>query len=179
MTDPLRNRAITLVLLCSVFSLAAHAHSIDLFAHALGDEIHGSVSYGDGSPVVDTPVEISWDAPETAHDGEDHAATVQTDNAGKFVFKPTAQGEHLFICRTPDGHRAAFSMVYGTGAQDREPGSIDDKIEASVERHIGALQEQLHGYERQTRLRDVLGGIGYILGLAGLIALVKTRGRAT
>jgi nickel transport protein len=33
---------------------------------------------------------------------------------------------------------------------------------------VAALQEQLTRYENRMRLRDILGGIGYILGLAGI-----------
>jgi len=179
MTDPLRRLATAWIVVFGVNSVAAHAHSIDLFAHAVGDEIHGTVEFGDGSPVVDLPVEISWDAPDATHEKNENAATVNTDANGKFIFKPTERSEHLFTCRTPDGHRAAYSLVFGRVAEIDAAGTIDDQIDASVQRHIGALQEQIHEYERQTRLRDVLGGIGYILGLAGVVALIKTRRRTT
>ncbi len=179
MTNRLRSAAFVLIAVCGVLPRDAMAHSIDLFAHAVGDEIHGRVTYGDGSPVAGSTIEISWNALDTSHEADEHSATVQTDDAGEFRFKPSANAEHLFICRTPDGHRAAYSVKFGVGADVAVPDSIDDQIDVSVQRHIGALQEQLHEYERRTRLRDVLGGIGYILGLAGVVALIKTRRRST
>ena len=176
-----RSRSVALVLIavCGVWPRSAMAHSIDLFAKAVGDEIHGRVTYGDGSPVVGSTIEISWNALDTSHEADEHSATVQTNDAGEFRFKPRANAEHLFICRTADGHRAAFSVQFGAGADEDVSNSIDEKIDESVQRYIGALQEQLHAYERQTRLRDVLGGIGYILGLAGVVALIKTRRRSS
>jgi nickel transport protein len=35
-------------------------------------------------------------------------------------------------------------------------------------RQIRGLREQMEGYEEKTRFRDVLGGIGYIVGVAGI-----------
>jgi len=179
MTDPLRRVAIALFALCGVFSSAAHAHSIDLFAIAAGSEIHGTVTYGDGSPGAGITVEVSWNLSESGDEGDTDSATLLTDDAGKFLFKPTVRGEYLFICRTPDGHRGSYSVPFGLDAEGATAGTLDEQIDASVQRHIGALQEQLHEYERRTRLRDVLGGIGYILGLAGVVALIKTRGHST
>lgn len=45
--------------------------------------------------------------------------------------------------------------------------SLEARIEA-LTRQVTELRSQLHRYEETTRFRDVLGGIGYILGLAGL-----------
>jgi nickel transport protein len=169
----LRKVAAAVLAACAgTYSVAAHAHSIDLFAHAVGDEIHGSVTFGDGSPAPGVTVEVSWNPPGAIHEGDQNAATIQTDEAGKFVFKPVASAAHLFICRTDDGHRAARTVPFGVdeeGAQ--KPGH------ESVQNQIAALREQLHEYESRIRLRDVLGGIGYILGLAGVAALMKSRRR--
>ncbi len=41
-------------------------------------------------------------------------------------------------------------------------------IERSVARHLHSLREELRAMRSEVRLRDVLGGIGYLFGLAGL-----------
>jgi len=167
-----------------VFTLAAHAHSIDLFAITFGDGIHGMVQYADGAPVANAEVEVTWTAPGSA-DGENGSATFETDGDGKFQYQPTARGEYLFTCRTPDGHRAAYSVQYRLPDARSEPlprlwdREMEEAANSAVERQIGSLRTQLHEYEQRTRLRDVLGGIGYILGLAGVVALIKTRRRET
>jgi len=48
-----------------------------------------------------------------------------------------------------------------------EAGSLAARIEA-LQAQVGALRRELNDYEQTVRLRDVLGGIGYILGLAGV-----------
>ena len=45
--------------------------------------------------------------------------------------------------------------------------SLDTRVEA-LTRQIVQLRKQLDDYEQKTRWRDVLGGIGYILGLMGV-----------
>jgi nickel transport protein len=55
------------------------------------------------------------------------------------------------------------------------PADFDTRVEAAVARQLRPLREQLNGYETTIRIRDVMGGIGYLFGLAGLIALLKTR----
>jgi len=46
-------------------------------------------------------------------------------------------------------------------------GTFGPKIDA-LGQQIRQLQRQVEEYEQRTRLRDVLGGIGFILGLAGI-----------
>ncbi len=43
-------------------------------------------------------------------------------------------------------------------------------VDRAVSRHVTPLREQLDDYEQKVRLHDVLGGIGYIIGLAGMAA---------
>ncbi len=48
-----------------------------------------------------------------------------------------------------------------------EPVPLAARIEA-LQSQVGALRQDLQQYEQTMRLRDVLGGIGYIVGLAGV-----------
>ncbi|MBD3326897.1 hypothetical protein GF339_20095 [candidate division KSB3 bacterium] len=45
---------------------------------------------------------------------------------------------------------------------------LEPMIEKAVSKQIRPLREQLERYEEKIRLHDILGGIGYILGLMGL-----------
>ena len=40
---------------------------------------------------------------------------------------------------------------------------------------VRPLREQLDAYEDTIRLRDLLGGVGYIAGVAGLVYFMKAR----
>ncbi|MCF7984836.1 MAG: hypothetical protein K9L70_10570 [Thiohalocapsa sp.] len=52
-------------------------------------------------------------------------------------------------------------------------------VEAAVARQIRPLREELAEARGQAAFRDVLGGIGYIVGLAGLLLWWRGRGRGT
>jgi len=47
------------------------------------------------------------------------------------------------------------------------PRDLEATLESIVARHVNPLRRQIEQYEEKTRWRDVLGGIGYILGLTG------------
>ena len=47
-------------------------------------------------------------------------------------------------------------------------------IERAVARQIGPVREQLVSYEDKVRWRDVLGGLGYILGITGLALWLRS-----
>lgn len=180
MNDHLRRLWLIAIAVCgAAYPFNAYAHGIDLFAHTAGDEIRGTVTYSDGSPAAGVRVEVSWDDPGTSHESEEDAATVQTDEAGKFIFTPSVDSEYLFICRTADGHRAARSVMFGVDGDIESAGVLGEQTSTAIQQQLSALQEQLHDYERRTRIRDVIGGIGYILGLAGIVALMKTRRRGS
>lgn len=55
------------------------------------------------------------------------------------------------------------------------PTDWDVRMEKAIARQIVPLREQLHDYEKQIRLRDFLGGVGYVFGLMGLVILLKRR----
>jgi len=85
----------------------------------------------------------------------------------------------------PDGRadRNAQSATRATGAtgrtESRSAPLDDDALAAAIARAVGQqirpLREQFARYEQQVRLRDIVGGIGYILGLAGLAFFLTGR----
>jgi nickel transport protein len=59
---------------------------------------------------------------------------------------------------------------WGEGGSATEPDAAARHTEGgqALGRQIRGLREQIEGYEEQVRFRDVLGGIGYIFGVAGI-----------
>jgi nickel transport protein len=51
------------------------------------------------------------------------------------------------------------------------------RVEQAVARQLGPLRDALRACEEQRRLRDILGGLGYIVGLAGLGLWWRSRRR--
>jgi nickel transport protein len=89
-----------------------------------------------------------------------------------------------------DGHQASWTLraeeffdaapnegdampAYDTPVPESDSTTAADlsqiiRVEQAVARQIRPLREALQAHEEQVRMRDILGGIGYIIGLAGL-----------
>lgn len=50
-----------------------------------------------------------------------------------------------------------------------EPQILKDLVEEAVERRVAPLERRLREYEDRVRVSDVLGGIGYIVGVTGIL----------
>lgn len=73
--------------------------------------------------------------------------------------------------------RAASPSNSGnTSAQPSD--ELNALFEQAVARQIRPLREQIIAYQEQVRLRDVIGGLGYIIGLAGIAAWWQKRREA-
>ena len=91
--------------------------------------------------------------------------TVPADAAGE---APTGSNA------PPDAAPIAVSVqMPGVASGDSDPRRL-----AAIERQLIDLRREVDRYEQQTRLRDVLGGVGYILGLAGVASYVAAWRRA-
>jgi nickel transport protein len=139
------------------------------------------VYYADGSPVAGVRVDVQ---------GADGASvgSVTTDGEGRFAYAPQEQGDLVFVVETDDGHRAesAYTSTMPSGptspaAGPAAPRLVDSvQIQQIVQEELRPLREQLDAYQHEIRVRDILGGVGYIVGVLGLVAWIKARrpGRA-
>ncbi|NEX20507.1 carboxypeptidase regulatory-like domain-containing protein [Thiorhodococcus mannitoliphagus] len=90
-------------------------------------------------------------------------------------------GEQSQIPSPPDTKEAAADKAASTSSGTDQPGSapLDPRlvsaIELAVARQIRPLREQLAASADSARLTDVLGGIGYILGITGLALWWRSR----
>jgi nickel transport protein len=165
-----RRRGAVLILVATlVAAFPALAHRMNLFALAEGPEIRGTVTFAGGGRGANLPVRI---------EGPDGSplAEARTDAQGNFAFTATRRQDHRLSVDTEDGHGARFlvraeelpaSLPEGPSAPSIPPPAVQD-LEAVVARQIAPLRMQIEAYEQRIRWHDVLGGIGYILGLAGI-----------
>ncbi len=141
----------------------AAAHQAHVFAHVHGSTIHGEAYLHDKTPLCDAKV--------TAMDPTGRTiGQTTTDQQGKFTLQAEYGCDHILRVTTDDGHGVEYTVAAAdlpTGltprAGDIAPGGLE-----SVHREIVSLRRQLQEHQDQTRLRDVLGGIGYIFGIAGV-----------
>jgi nickel transport protein len=167
---------------------SAGAHGVDMFARVEGGKILGTLAFADGTPIKEKPVQA------LAPDGVVVEET-QTDQEGRFSLPIRLRAQYRLVGDAGQGHRGFFTLreselppnlpVYAGVTTDdsaevshtHEPGSgIDsESLETAIARQLGPLREQLYAHERATRIRDVIGGVGYLFGLAGLYVLFKRR----
>lgn len=145
----------------------AWAHRMNLFALAEGTVIKGTATFGGGGGGAGLTIRFS--GPDGAPLG---TATTALD--GSFTFPIARRMDHLLAVESMDGHAASFVVKAEEIAESLPAGSDlrippgNAELEAAVARQIAPLRAQIAAYEERVRLHDILGGIGYIVGLAGL-----------
>ncbi|MCM5551750.1 carboxypeptidase-like regulatory domain-containing protein [Pleomorphomonas sp. NRKKF1] len=178
----IRRFAVTLAaLVCLV--LPAEAHRLKLFAQVTGDTVAGYGFYiGGGRP---EGAEILVTKP----DGTE-IARLKTGKDGDFTFTPPTPGRYRLTLAGGDGHfastdvstdgtPAAPSPTAVTPSTSAIPADLDARIakavDAAVARQIGPLMEAYDAADGRVRFNDLIGGLGWIMGLAGLWAWFRSR----
>ncbi|MEX0603538.1 MAG: hypothetical protein WD623_07655 [Marinobacter sp.] len=180
--------ALLLMVLMTFISPIAQAHLLNVFAFADGNHITGSVYFVGGTPASGAVVSVM---------SADNRllATLEPNAEGEFSYQATTAEDHVIVADTGDGHVAQWrvSSAELTGSSKARPkdpamtpetvSSTNDSelsamIEAAVARQVQPLRKQMIDYDEQIRLQDIIGGIGYILGVFGLIAWWQQKRKA-
>ncbi len=153
-----------------LWAIPSSAHQVHVSAQVRGSTIHGEAYFHGGVPVRDATV--------TAFDPSgQQIGTTRTDQQGEFSLKARFRCDHKLLVDAGEGHGAEFLIVAGqlpkrlpprgNGRTSAKTSPDNEQLEA-IRAEIGLLREQLSNYEQKIRLRDILGGIGYIVGIAGV-----------
>lgn len=185
------------VLLLSLSSVA-EAHRIRVFAYKSGDEIITEASFSSGRPAKDAAVEVK------SKNGT-HLLSGKTDDQGSFRFQIThelrnAEGLSISV-DLGEGHRGSWNLseadlILSAGETDHthdsdihhavesrnkpEKCASDQETEEMLERIIVQELEPvkkilLEQSEHRVSFRDILGGLGYIFGIAGIVTYMKSK----
>ncbi|WP_018652132.1 hypothetical protein [Actinobacillus capsulatus] len=149
-----------LVMLFALTSLGVSAHSLHLFALYDGHEISGKSFYSDQSPAAETYLEVF----RLGKDGSETVpiATAKTDVYGSFSIPISGDGSFKVVVEGAEGHRAE--------------GIADNVIKRTLgQAEFEVLREDIQKLKHKIYLHDLVGGIGYILGLFGIVTLLKAR----
>lgn len=181
------------LLLASMAASPAYAHKLKVFATATGRTIDGQVYFVGAGPAPGATVII-----ETT--GGAPLATLHADGEGRFAFIAATHADHVIRVDTGDGHSAraviaADELPADSPAMDEganvptvpapnaavapappSPATdLENAVGRAVAHQLKPLREQLNAYEDELRLRDLLGGLGYIFGLAGIVLWLRAR----
>jgi nickel transport protein len=180
--------SLLMLLLMTFISPVAQAHLLKVFAFVEGNLITGSTYFVGGAPASGAQVKIM---------SADNRllATLKPDIEGEFSYQATTFADHVIVADTGDGHVAQWRVpeaeMTGTGTSlpdqpvltskpvsDASDNQLSAMVEAAVARQVQPLRKQMIDYEEQVRLQDIIGGIGYILGVFGLIAWWQQKRKA-
>jgi nickel transport protein len=168
----------------------ASAHGVHIAASVDGKTIHGRATFQGGTPMKNVSV--------TAHDAADQVLTqTKTDDDGQFSLEAAWRCDYHLEVETADGHGGdcivkASLLPSNLPARENLPSAEDSAAKhghshaapdtgdenpwtveqiRNIQAKLNILQEKLDAQNQSLRVRDILGGIGYILGVFGLYAI--------
>lgn len=180
-----------------LFPAWSQAHKIRVFAWVAGDTVTVESGFSGGRPLVQGTVDVQ--------DAATAASLLQgkTDEQGIFTFSLAEAGQQRniplrIIVSGGEGHRNEWLLQPGVAQQGtaresqesaetapapEQSGSAENSCEelrvildqlleeklAPIHRSLAQAEDQQPGFT------DILGGIGYLIGLAGIIAWMKSR----
>ncbi|RKT45699.1 hypothetical protein [Thiocapsa rosea] len=192
------------LLLLSSLSSPALAHKLQVFAFTEGARISGSAYFAGGGAASGARIEVrdreGKVLAELAPDGEgkfvytaalpvDHLILAITDDGHQAEWRvPAAELAAGFAPdespardaeRSEGGEVSVIVETVPSAVSANAMAALDPALESAIERavarQIRPLREQLVAAEDRIRLQDILGGIGYIMGLTGLALWWKSR----
>jgi len=178
----------------------AFAHKVTIFAWVEGDTVHTESKFSGGRVAKQALIEVYDRTGKKLLAG-------RTDDEGRFVFKAPQQEDLRIVLVAGTGHRNEWVVKaeefsgQTSSAADAEtvrshqpqplveaplPGRIDvsredlqTMIETTLDKKLQPVLHRLYQMDEGPRLADILGGIGYILGLVGLGAYIHYRRRSS
>ncbi len=143
------------------------AHGIHVTATVDGRVIRGTASYHGDTPVRGATVRALDPANE-------EIGKTTTDEQGQFNLEATYRCDHRLLVDTGDGHGGellvtASQLPADLPSRDGVPPTTATEADLeTIQRKLDELALQLQKYEQTVRKRDILGGIGFIFGIAGV-----------
>jgi nickel transport protein len=139
----------------------ALAHGVRVIASMNGEVITGLVTYADGSPMVNASAELSRSDPA---DARTLLAQSRSNGEGRFAFPaPRAPGEFQITVDDGLGHRGKTSLI--VSANTPAPSSADADTSAPITPPAGLQTSSVEKHWVRW-----LSGLGYLLGLFGLVS---------
>ncbi|MEN9460945.1 MAG: hypothetical protein RIS84_965 [Pseudomonadota bacterium] len=152
----------------------ASAHALHIFALTDGQHLLGRAYFGENLPAAREEVMLYGEQAQLL-------AKTQTDDTGRFVFDIPKRQDYTVIIEGMEGHHAEYHLAAQEIPENTvsnlptDSAELQNLISKAVRQEIQPLREQIDRYTLRIYWHDVLGGIGYIFGLAGLVFYFQAR----
>jgi nickel transport protein len=146
------------------------AHGLNLSLQAAADGVVGQAFYADGTPARNEAVTLF------GTDADKPLAEASTDAQGRFRLPLTVAGTYRVVVEGDEGHRveAALDWTSVTAAPTADSAAA---VAAAVRAEVAPLREDIARLQARVRLSDLVGGIGFVVGLFGAYAWWRARAR--
>lgn len=179
--------AVTVIL--TLKSSPALAHKINIFAWAEGQTVFTESYFTGGKLIEGGLVEVFDPAGQKLLEG-------RTDQKGEFSFKLPQKTDLLLVLTASMGHKSDFTLKVENAdeaAPAAEPAKITGElspdtvtvdmrqlrtvIEETLDLRLKPIYRSLADAKRREgpSLTNIIGGLGYIIGIMGLILYVRSR----
>ncbi len=175
---PLSWVAVALVLSLHVSS--AYAHKVNVFAFVEGEQLYVQGYFTDGKLAKNSQV-VVYQA-----DGQVLAEGV-TNDEGEFTFGHHGEPGLRVVLNAGEGHQAEYTFApeeLAGAALEPDSGavtSVSDTaglapvVRRAVAEAVKPLAREIAELKERRSFSDVIGGIGFIVGLLGVFAYYKAR----
>ncbi len=183
-------------LIIIMMDVSIFAHKVNVFAYIEGGKIYTESYFNDGKKCIESKIEVFDNRGNKLLEG-------LTDKEGEFSFEvPSEDGDLKIVLTASMGHRAEYSIsaneIRGsTGLikeENEEPASIvfpetssldlkeiqsiiEDTLDEKLKPIMREMIEIKKSQEDKISPTEIIGGIGYIVGIFGIIAYFLSRKR--
>jgi len=185
---------IFIFLIIIMINISAFAHKVNIFAYVEREKIYTESYFNDGKKCVDSKIEVF-------DNQEDKLLEGITDEEGAFSFEiPPGDGDLKLVLTASMGHRAEYIIqadelgnINGlieekieepVSAVSPEVSSFDLKeiqslIEDTLDEKLKPIMSEVREIKKSQEDRisptEIIGGIGYIIGIFGIVAYFLSR----
>ena len=143
------------------------SHGVSITAHWEGEEVHTDRYFADGKPVGNARV-VAYDM------NGDVTLEGLTDETGTWNFPNPKVGDLRIVIKTASGHKSEAVLKKGSirGRTEYQEQTIDSRL-TSIQESILELEKRIS----KPGISEILGGLGWIIGLAGAFLWGMSRRR--
>jgi len=190
---------IFIFLITIMMDVSVFAHKVNIFTYVEGDKVYTESYFNDGKKCIDSKIEVFDNQGNILLEG-------LTDEEGMFSFEIPSEdvidGDLKVVLTASMGHRAEY-IIRADELRDvaelieeklEEPVTvlspevssfdlkeirslIEDALDEKLKPIMGEMREIKKSQEDRISPTEIIGGIGYIIGIFGIIAYFLSRKR--